>query len=326
MAKKERSSPRFLQVDGDVDDNQPITTKEKKPSGVRFIQVDAPTSVPQELPTEDQPYMDRQSIELALLKGGINVNGVSLKELKDVAKNTSNHEVQFILLQHPSADVRAALARNTKISARLLKVLAQDANGYVKMAAESHKRYHEIANYELLDSVSEGQHSINWATDLELIEDMYKANYNGRKNKYEFKGWPAGWRETLARFTTDSTVQMALCREPYNVRIALANNVMPSSPLLYRLANDNSKAVLRALINRPNLDKDIRRLAENKLNELDIQKSHKTSLITRPNYISSETAKSVENPQKESEQIIGWPLFWVILITAGIILLAGLVS
>lgn len=275
MANKETIRPRFIQVDGNIDP-QPITAK-RKPTGTRFIQVDDPTPKPQESSRDVRSNMDRQAIESALLKDGINASGISLKELKDVARNTSKHEVQSILLQHPSADVRAALARNTKISARLLKILAQDSNGYVKMAAESHKRHHEIANYELLDSVSKGKHSINWATDLELIEDMYKANYNGRKDKYEFKGWPDGWLETLARFTTDSTVQMALCREPYNVRVALVNNVKPSSPLLYRLANDNSKAVLKALINRPNLDKDIRKLAEGKLSQIDSSRSQSGS-------------------------------------------------
>ena len=208
-----------------------------------------------------------QEVEKAILEGEIRESILGLNNLKDIAKSTSNVDIQSILLKHSCSQVRAALAKNTKINARILAVLAGDIDEEVRNSAKRHKRYHEIANYSLLDSVSQGK-NINWETDLRLIEDMYLSNYNGKKDKYDFSKWPDGWMDTLASLTTREDVQVALCREKVSVRIALANNPKPSSALLYQLAFGKSKNVIYVLLNRTDIDDDVKKWASRRLREL----------------------------------------------------------
>ncbi len=148
-------------------------------------------------------------------------------------------------------------------------------NDSSELATESHDIFYESENYQLLESVSQGV-SINWTKDISLIEDMYLANHDrSRKDKYDFSGWPNGWLESLASHTSDFDVQSELCHESYLVRMALARNSKLSSSLYYDLAHDNSKNVLRALLERKRLPYEYRSLAEDRLRQLDNQK-HQT--------------------------------------------------
>ena len=267
--------------------------------------------------------LDREAVERAILQGETRESVIGIKALKDVARNTGDPKVQELLVKHPSTVVRVALARNAKLPARILGFLAYDVDDSVKHAAESHKRYHEIANYRLLDSVSQGQ-SINWATDISLIEDMYQANYNGRKNKYDFSGWPNEWLETFARFTSNEVVQYALCREAYTVRMALARNQKLSSSVLYKLANDNSKNVLRAFLDRTNIPKEYRKMAEDNLRQLDIQKHQKAYEEYNANKTTS-YSPSIEDNSKEGVGSKIWKIIlWGTAIVVVIELLSGL--
>lgn len=216
---------------------------------------------------QNESFLNVQEVEKAILGGETHEDVLGLKNLTNVAKNSNNADIQSILLKHSCPQVRAALAKNTKINARILAVLAGDIDEEVRNSAKRHKRYHEIANYSLLDSVSQGK-NINWETDLRLIEDMYLSNYNGKKDKYDFSKWPDGWMDTLASLTTREDVQVALCREKVSVRIALANNPKPSSALLYQLAFGKSKNVIYVLLNRTDIDDDVKKWASRRLREL----------------------------------------------------------
>lgn len=269
--------------------------------------------------------LDLSAIERAVLQGETRESVIGIKALKNAARNTGDVKVQEALVKHPSSSVRTALARNAKLPARILGFLAYDTDDSVRQAAESHKRYHEIANYRLLDSVSQGK-SINWATDLSLIEDMYQANYKGRKDKYDFSEWPNEWLETLARYTTDDVVQFALCRESYIVRMALAKNQKLSSSVLYRLANDTSKNVLRVFLDRTGIPQDYRKMAEDNLRQLDIQKHQKAFETYQANKTTSNEPSNVQNGEGSTLSAIGKIFGWGILAVTVIRMIIGLLA
>lgn len=269
--------------------------------------------------------LDLAAVERDILQGETRESVIGIKALKNAARNTGDLKVQEALVKHPSISIRTALARNAKLPARILGFLAYDTDDSVRQAAESHKRYHEIANYRLLDSVSQGK-SINWVTDLPLIEDMYQSNYKGRKNKYDFSGWPNEWLETFARLTSNDVVQIALCREAYPVRMALARNQELASSLFYKLANDNSKNVLRAFLDRTDIPKEYRKMAEDNLRQLDIQKHQKAYETYQANKATSNLSSNDQNSESSTLGAIGKIIGWGLLAVTVIRMIIGLLD